>query len=171
MLNVATGVFRFPTAVIMGWTASATGFAALDTNFSRAGIGIVQVGTAQTANSLGSMRLAHLLGGSTTPTFAGGPGAGTAPTIVIGGSDSSGSISVTTDTTPTASAVVVTLTFSATYPAVPFLTLTPTNAAAAALTGAGAVYITKTASGFTVNVGTTALAGTTAYTWDYHVIG
>jgi hypothetical protein len=157
-------------ATVLCWTNGTTG-GARDTVLNRASAGVLQINSGTAGGSTGSLKLAHVLGGSTTPTFAGGPGAGAAPTIVIAGSDASGSISVTTDAAPTASAGIVTLTFSAPYPAVPFLTLQPTSAAAAALTGAGAVYITKTATGFTVNAGATALAGTTAYTWDYHVIG
>jgi hypothetical protein len=164
------GYTRIGSTNLLGW-ASGNALTAIDCCFNRLSAGILQLHNAQAAGSAGSLKLAHVLGGSTTPTSVAGTGAGTAPTIAIGGSDSSGSISVTTGAAPAASSGIVTLTFSAAYPAAPFLSLTPTNAAAAMLTGAGAVYITKTAGGFTLNAGATALAASTAYTWDFLAIG
>ncbi|MBV8557307.1 MAG: hypothetical protein JO116_17220, partial [Planctomycetaceae bacterium] len=52
--------------------------------------------------------------------------------------------------------------------------LTPANSGAAALSGARAVWADAndlSVNGFTLNVGTSALAASTTYKWYYHVLG
>lgn len=110
--------------------------------------------------------------GATTPGIAAGAGAGTSPTVGATGKDQAGQISVLTGSSPTASAVVATLTFANTWGATPNIILTPANAAAAALSGNAAVFISSPGTGsFAVSVGSTQLGAATTYLWNYFVIG
>lgn len=117
----------------------------------------------------------HVHIGIGTPTIAAGAGAGTSPTATIAGSDQAGLIAVTTGTTPTASAVVATATFGQAWSAAArTVLLIPANAATAALSGTGAVYVDSagvTTTQFTLSVGSSALAASTAYKWWYQVMG
>jgi hypothetical protein len=74
-------------------------------------------------------------------------------------------------------AKLVQLTFAQPFPNAPnSVVLTPANANAAALSGAGAVYIDPasswlTSASFTMRPGATALVANTVYEWFYQVIG
>lgn len=154
--------------------ASTAGYSgAIDTTFGRASAGVLQINAGSTAGSTGSLKLGQILGGSGTPAIAGGTGAGTSPTVNVVGSNSAGQVTVTTGTTPTASGPVITITFanSFAYPAAPYPILEPGNAAAAALTGTSAVFVTSTTTTFVINAGTAALAAATQYIWYYNVQG
>jgi hypothetical protein len=168
---------RLNSTNVIGWTASATSANSNpDITIGRAGIGILQVNAGTGAGSTGSLKLAHLLGGSATPTLAPGNGAGTAPTISLatGSTDIAGQLLITTGTAPVGlNAVVAVLTLSsAVFANNPFVTLTPANAAAAALTAATQVYpLAASSSSFQLICGNTGLAASTAYVWNYQVIG
>jgi hypothetical protein len=117
----------------------------------------------------------HHVTGGTAPTMTTGAGAGTTPTVSVSGTDTNGVITVTTGTTPGASATVVTLNFAMAFAATPkSVFLTPANSGAAALSGAEAVWADAgilSVNGFTLNVGTAALAASTTYKWYYRVLG
>jgi hypothetical protein len=168
---------RSSSAYVLGWTASTVGAtgAALDGSISRVSPGILQVGFGPAVNSTGTLRVGQIVGGSAVPTIAAGGAAGTAPTVSIVGTNVAGQISVTTGTGTSGSAPVATVTFSATptgtFAVPPYPLLTPANAAAAALTGNVAVYVTSTTTTFVINVGSTALAASTQYIWNYMVQG
>jgi hypothetical protein len=117
----------------------------------------------------------HHTSGGAAPGIVASTGAGTGPTVSLSGvaTDTSGVINVTTGTTPAGSgATIVNVTFAKTFGTNAKILLTPVNAAAAALTGAAQVFVPFTGSGtgFTLTAGTTALAATTAYMWQYFVI-
>jgi len=105
------------------------------------------------------------------PTIAAGTGAGTSPTVSVSGNDAAGVVSVTTGTTPAASAVVATVTFGTAYPTNSFVVLEPANAATAALAVTAQAYVTSTKTSFALNTGSTGLTGSTAYKWNYLVLG
>lgn len=121
----------------------------------------------------GTLKLGQILGGSGAPAIAAGTGAGTTPTISVSGNNTAGQVNLTTGSTPTASAAAATVTFANAfaYAAAPFVVFSPANAAAAALTGGQAIYVTATTTTFTLNAGSTALAGATQYLWNYIVQG
>jgi hypothetical protein len=113
-------------------------------------------------------------GETLVPTIAAGAGAGTAtPALSIASpaKDTLGVISIATGATQgTASSVVATVTFARPFGIAPIARLIPKNAAAAALTGAGACYATgETTTGFQIKVGSTALAASTTYLFAYQV--
>jgi len=120
------------------------------------------------------VQLKHLVGSSSAPTIAAGTGAGTSPTVSISGTDLSGYISVTTGTVPTLSATVATITFNGAYGATPKCVLVDAaNSNASGLSGLGMVYVDQagiTTTTFALTAGATALTGSTAYTWYYHII-
>lgn len=117
----------------------------------------------------------HIGFGVGTPTIAAGAGAGASPTLAISGSDQAGAITVTTGTSPSASAVVATITFGMVFGSTPrMVAIQPGGVNAAALTGTGAVWADSgglSTTAFTLNVGSSALAGATAYKFWYQVIG
>lgn len=116
----------------------------------------------------------QIYSGGTAPTISFDTGGGTGPSYTIDGSDVAGFISITTGTAPAGSATVFTLNYASTFPAkTPYPVLFPANAAAAALSGTGAVYFddaTADQSGVLLKVGSTALAASTTYQWYYQII-
>lgn len=107
---------------------------------------------------------------SSAPTVATGAGAGTSPTLSLNANsnDLSGYVSVTTGSSPAANSTVATLTFGTAYSTLAKCVLSPANAAAAALTGAGSVYIPLGSNtAFSISSGASALAASTLYTWEY----
>jgi len=111
-------------------------------------------------------------GGGGTPTHVADAGAGTGPTISFLGTstDFHGWVSVLTGTSPTASAGVVTIDYSVTQAAIPKCSVHPANVAAALLVGAASLFVPEasaTASLFVMQVGSTALAATTTYIWEW----
>jgi hypothetical protein len=117
----------------------------------------------------------HQIVGGPAPSIEAGVGAGTGPTVALGGNDVVGVITVTTGSSPTASAIVATVTFSAAFAATPkAILLTPAEPNAAALAGAAAVYedlASRSMTGFKLKVLGTPLAATTTYQWNYYVVG
>lgn len=129
--------------------------------------------TALTANIINGTVISgtHLSGlAASTPVFVAGTGAGTTPTLTADAqnNDVSGYLSVTTGTSPSASAVVATGTFGTAYATHAKCALYPATASAAALMGTALVWTpVPTTTAFTLNVGSTALAAATNYTWGY----
>jgi len=122
-----------------------------------------------------TMTTPQLRSSGNAPSIAAGTGAGTSPTVAsMGGStDLSGVINVTTGTSPAASANLVTVTYAVAYAAKPRVILEPANAAAAALSGTGQVFVSDSLSsptGFVVVTGSAALAASTQYFFYYHAI-
>jgi hypothetical protein len=113
---------------------------------------------------------------SGSPTIGADSGAGTSPTVslIAGSSDQAGWINVTTGSSPVASAGVVTITFGNTnYASQPVCNIYPASATTAALSGTGQVYVSQSSSSstlFVASVGSSALAGATAYKWGYSCI-
>jgi hypothetical protein len=115
----------------------------------------------------GDVTARQIVGSGATPTITVGSGAGTGASATITGTTISGVISLTTGTSTvnSAAAANVAWTLSAATPP-QGCSLMPRNAAAAAATGTiftGA----PSGSGWTVNVGATALAASTSYSWTY----
>jgi hypothetical protein len=110
--------------------------------------------------------------GATAPGIVAGAGAGTGPTVGVTGTDQSGQISVLTGSGPTGSAVVATVNFANTWGSTPGVILVPANAAAAALSGNAAVFLSSPGNtSFALSVGSTQLSATTTYLWNYFVVG
>ena len=123
------------------------------------------------AQVIGALTVRKIIGGSSAPTLAAGTGAGTSPTVAIVGTDMAGRITITTGTSPTAAATVVTVTFNIEYGAAPYVSLTPANANAAALALASRPYPSaSTTTTFVITAGTAALAASTQYVFNYHVM-
>jgi len=122
----------------------------------------------------GTADIGHLKGNTATPTIVAGLGAGTTVvSISIAGSDMGGYISITPGTSAAANGTVATVTFNKVYTSTPTaIILMPANAAAAALSGAGQIYVDQasiTTGVFVIKSNTTGL-GTVAYQWFYTVI-
>jgi hypothetical protein len=108
---------------------------------------------------------------SGSPTIGGSTGAGTSPTVSVTGSDVAGLITVTPGSSPATSATVATVTYNTSYGTAPnAVSLTPANAAAAALSGNASVYLSASNAGtFVITSGSTALTASTQYKWWYQV--
>jgi len=109
-----------------------------------------------------------------TPTRVADSGAGSGPTLTIisGSNDSRGWINITPGSSPTASAGIVTIVFgnSSLYSVAPDCRITPSNAAAAAVTGTTVPFVpetTTTTSSFVITAGSTTLTPATTYQWSY----
>jgi len=106
----------------------------------------------------------------TLPTNSPGTGAGTGATATITGTDLTGTVSVTTAGTPAGTAAtIITVTFNVAYQVAPQVLLFPSNAAAAALSGATGVFTTSTTATFLIKSGATGLTTGTTYLWQYIV--
>lgn len=124
-----------------------------------------------------SITTPRIIGNSSTPSIEDGPGAGTAPTVSIIGTDLAGQITVTTDSDPVAGAVLCSISFSSAYASAPYVQLTPADDDAALLSFDSSssvtkqVYVTSTASGFTINTNSSSAPyGSTEFVWNYQVI-
>jgi hypothetical protein len=120
----------------------------------------------------GSIISPHHLGSGSAPAITAGTGAGTSPAISLSGTDAGGRISITTGSSPSTSADACTVSFNTAFGATPNVVISPANAAAAALSGTGAIYLNgQSASQFKLTVGPTALAASTTYLWNFVVVG
>jgi hypothetical protein len=127
---------------------------------------------ASTIKSDGDINVRHVITtAASIPTAAAGTGAGTGPTITVaaGSSDCRMMITVLTGTTPTASGNVFVLTYNIAFPsAVNAVVFAPRNAAAAALSGTSAPFVSSEATTtFTFTAGSAALTATTTYIWNF----
>ncbi len=143
----------------------------LNANASYIGL---QVGGVEKANLTtgGVFKVKQLAGYSSTPSIAGGAGAGTTPTVSITGTDLAGQITVTTDGDPITSAVFCTVTFVPAFGTSPYVIITPANQNAADDINSGAIlYINSTTTTFTINTNSLkAPAASTEIKYHYQVI-
>lgn len=173
-VSIATNLQLVASGFQMRFSSTTFAAGSPDTYLSRASAGVLAIGTSTgAAITQGSLRLGQIIGGSTAPAIAAGPGAGTSPSVTITGTNLAGQVSVTVGTAPTGGAVVATVTFanSFAYPAAPYVMLTPANATAAGLTGTAQVFVTATTTTLVINVGSGGLAASGQYIWNYHVQG
>ena len=123
-----------------------------------------------------STTVRHLYAQSATsaPTIAAGTGAGTSPTVAVAGAPMGGLVTITTGSSPATSATIATVTFVDDFTGAPrVVILTPANAAAAALNGAGEPFVDSantTTAHFLITSGSSALAGATTYKFYYFVL-
>jgi hypothetical protein len=117
-------------------------------------------------DSSGDVTARQIVGSGATPTVSAGSGAGSGASATIAGSAISGVMSLTTGTATVGSAAVLNVGWSLSAMAPQGCSLMPRNAAAA---GASGTIFTgaPNGSGWTVNVGATALAASTNYMWSY----
>lgn len=134
--------------------------------------GIYQAGDSDINVLKGPLAYQNKYATSAAPTASNGSGAGTSPTITITGTTDGGVLKVITGSSPGANATITSLTFTHyAFPSGCSVVLYPASASAAALSGNQAVYVQGTATGWTVSSGSTALAGSTTYQWNYQVSG
>jgi hypothetical protein len=93
-----------------------------------------------------------------------GAAAGTSPTVAISGNKYAGTITITTGTSAT-TGVLATIDLKVQDATSNTVILFPADLDAAG--AAAKVFVGSTATGFTINVGTSALANSTAHIWNY----
>ena len=121
----------------------------------------------------GLISVPHIKGNSSTPSIAGGSGAGTAPTVSITGTDLAGEITVTTDTDPSTGNIFCTVTFATAFSSAPYVVIYPSNDNAIIdLTKFQAgLYVTSTTTTFVLNTNSiTAPTISSEMKFMYHVI-
>jgi len=158
------------------WSNSTSTAGTTDTTLNRAAPGVLQINAGSAVGSTGSLKLGQILGGSGTPAIAAGTGAGTSPTVSLtaGSSNTAGQINITTGSGPAATSPIVTITFANAYSFAngPFVVFSPANLAAAQLVGGSAdIFVSTTATSFTLNSGSPALTAATQYIFNYMVQG
>lgn len=142
------------------------------------GLQIVSPGCLRTSciNSLtsavavaGDITFTHAYSNTGVPGNSAGTGAGNSPTFTFTGSDCRMQLSLTTGTSPAgAGATIFSVTFASPFPSTPVVLFSPLNANAAALTGAGAPYVSPlSTSSFNFVAGTTSLTASTTYVWGF----
>ncbi len=108
-----------------------------------------------------------------TPSIAAGPGAGSGAAVaIVKGNDKNMQVSITTGTAPSASAITATISFGIPFAGgyIPSPKFSPANSNAAALSGAGQVFMdAASSSGFTITSGSSVLAASTLYLWNVEV--
>lgn len=122
-------------------------------------------------DSKGNLHVPHVIGSTASPGIAGGTGVGSGGTLILNGTDLSGSLNISTGISPSTSAVILTVTFNKTYAAAPYVVFSPANSTAAALSGVSAIFVNSSTTAFKLTAGTVALAASTQYIWNYHVMG
>lgn len=112
--------------------------------------------------------LSSTLGGTlSNGNAAVGAGAGTGGTASLTGLDGTHLLTIVAGTLPTLSATIVTVTFTATRGHISYCTLSPSNSAAALLSGANMVFMgSNSATSYAITSGTTALSASLTYTWN-----
>jgi hypothetical protein len=115
----------------------------------------------------GVVQVQQVMGSGSTPSMSTGSAAGTGGSHSLSGTTLSGVLTVTTGTAPAASSTLATMGWSLPSSTPPQgCSLMPRNANAAA--ASGTIFTgAPTTGGWTVNVGGTALAASTAYSWSY----
>lgn len=138
------------------------------------GTGGTVIGDGNGGNAL-KVYSGHVLLTGATPTITAGSGAGTSPTVSISGSDQAGVITITTGSGPSVSATVATVTFGIAFATTPqAVILTPGGPNAAGLSGASMLYedsASRSTTAFVLKVGSSGLAATTTYLFNYQVMG
>lgn len=123
----------------------------------------------------GYTQVGNILVDTTTGTVVYGSGSGTGASsgANYNAGNNAGVLDFTTGTSPSASATILTLTFNVSWgdggntPVV----LSPANAAAAALSGNANIYANCGNSALILTSGSTALAASTEYKWNYMIMG
>jgi hypothetical protein len=164
---VNLGKATTPTAILgngtVAGTLGVTGLATLSGGLNVTG------GTVTLGSPTASIHLVSSDGVS--PTLTAGPGVGTG-TCTLGGnqSDTVGVININVGTGPANYAVVCTVTYNNAYTNFQSVVLFPTNAAAGDSYG-NTLYVTTTATAFTINVAGAFLPASTTLSFQYIVIG
>jgi hypothetical protein len=131
--------------------------------------GLLSVGSANQfqVDGFGDVGARQIVGTGATPTVSASSGAGTGANATISGTLISGVVSLTTGTGTATSSAALNVGWTLSSGTAPQgCSLMPRNAAAAA--ASGTIYTgAPSGSGWTVNVGTTALAASTSYAWSY----
>lgn len=197
---MAVGLITSPALWLTGTVAPATWFQAVQDNINAPGAisssSLLVDGTGGATNSVpaGAIQTKSLAVYNSTPydpgighlgingpapvSIVAGTGAGTGPTVafVAGSSDSRGVFTVTTGTAPATAATIVTITLANAFntpTAVPFLVfLQPFSSLTASLSAAQAVswsWISSTS--WKLNSNSSGLTASTAYSWQYLLVG
>jgi len=148
----------FPSGVQIGNSAATTSPALL----------AVGASSQFEVTSAGVVVSPQVVASGAVPTMAAGAGAGSTPSCTtISGANMAGVISCTTGTSTAGGATLATVTFGGTVSTAPQgCHLMARNAAAAGVVGT--VYTTApTTAGWSIAVGGTAVAASTAYSWSY----
>lgn len=120
----------------------------------------------------GAAQVKTLKGGSSLPTVAGGPAAGSTAVLSMttGSTDLAGQISVVSSgmTSSDPGGVIATVTFSQPYETVPFVTFSAANLAAGNVVCAPFVSVTET--GFSLCAGNSAGLAATTHLFNYTVV-
>jgi|GEM_PF-6786267 hypothetical protein len=133
---------------------------------------IYQAGTADTNVFKGPLNYSNKYSSSGTPSPSASTGAGSGASASITGTNDGGVLTVITAGFPSSGSTVVNVSFSSfSFPNGCSVVLFPATQSAAALSGATAVYVTGTTTGWTVTSGSTALSTSTTYKWNYQVSG
>jgi hypothetical protein len=136
---------------------------------SAAPAGLLSVGAANQfqVDASGDVIARQIVGSGASPTASAGSAAGSGASVTIVGTVISGVVNLTTGTATTNSAAAVNVAWSLGSATPPQgCSLMPRNAAAASATGTIFTGAPGT-TGWTANVGATALAAGTSYSWSY----
>lgn len=113
----------------------------------------------------------QLRGQGTSPSISAGSGAGSGPTsITLTGKDIGGLIAFNTGTSPSTNSTIMTVTYTNAFPTGSFVTLVRA-ADQSLLAGEPGVYVSATASGFTINSSATGLAASVHFQWYFTATG
>ena len=123
----------------------------------------------------------HIVGSGSFPAFEAdwtGGGSGVSITLGVGSTDTAGLLLFRTGLAigpdPNTAVTLIKVTYIIPYARTPFVSVTPANPEAAALSGTQQVWVSRflnQATHFELVSGTTRLADYTSYAWWYHVIG
>jgi len=157
----------------MYWANIPQWYGTIDTGITRQSAGIVQInnGTAGTLRDLvARTNYAQAIASTgTIVSISTGTGAATSgsPSASISGGPVAGLLNITTGGSPGTIATVATVQPSVSLPVKIICNLTPANTTTAALSGATSVSVTGSSYTWTVTSGSTGLAATTPYSWNY----
>lgn len=113
----------------------------------------------------------HIQFSGSAPTLTAGSGAGSSPTKSIVGVDNGGTITLTPGLGSAGAEIILTVTYATAFPTDSAVTLSPSNLSASQLFGTSGLYVSSTASSFTINTTTGGLSSGTQLIWNYTVIG
>ena len=174
-LGGVLGVTKGGSGTSTAFTAGSIIFSGASGVFSQNNTGLSWDNISNKLSIVGTIASTHIKGLGSTPNISAGTGSGTggitAPIVSVSGTDSSGEITVTSGNgVLSLGANVFTLTFSSAYTQAPHIIFSPANSATALLSGPTNVFVTNTASTFSLVSGTAALTLLTTYKWTYQVI-
>ena len=132
-------------------------------------VGLLSVGASNQfqVDGTGDVTARQIIGSGAAPTVSASSAAGSGASATVTGTAISGMVTLATGTAPSTSGTVVTVNWTlSAAPPPQGCSLMPRNAAAASATGT--IYTgAPSTSGWTVNVGATALGASTSYAWSY----